>query len=188
MRPEETDRLRRAYCRDYNRSRSELVALQSGIVASVRRNPLYASGVHRRLRITVLNRWRELLRGSIDDPATWTDEGYERSLVQLRAIMNAEFGSLFERATAPTGFRISHAQKSLSVYMKHLWCIGLADMPPACPVDRVVLSRAGIHSFPGGWTGVDCADVHHGLLVHLRNEANSHDMQLAEWELWAFSS
>ena len=38
------------------------------------------------------------------------------------------------------GIRIAQCQKSLSLYLKYLWCYGLIETPPVCPIDRVILS------------------------------------------------
>jgi hypothetical protein len=41
------------------------------------------------------------------------------------------------------------AQKAFNLYLKFLWRLGKAAMPPHCPVDSVVLAEAGIE---GAWT------------------------------------
>jgi hypothetical protein len=58
--------------------------------------------------------------------------------------MNSKKGSdgeLLKEGFEGGSIRIAQCQKSLSVYLKWLWCLGmLKHEPPVCPIDRNVLS------------------------------------------------
>lgn len=41
-------------------------------------------------------------------------------------------------------FRISHSQKSISVFVKHLWCMDVISEPNICPVDRIILGKTEV--------------------------------------------
>ncbi|MBP3832650.1 MAG: hypothetical protein ILA03_01630 [Bacteroidaceae bacterium] len=91
------------------------------------------------------------------------------------------------------GFRLGHAQKSLSIYLKHMWCRGeLANCPPVCPIDGVILKNLKNND---SWTKVNGLDdkingnkkIYTGYRNHLemvkaaaKNEGYN---SLAEWEL-----
>lgn len=90
------------------------------------------------------------------------------------------------------GFRLGHAQKSFSIYLKHLWTRGeLKYVPPVCPIDGVILKF--IHNYDA-WTKVNSfedkdekGNIIRGYNTHLRlvKEAAKQEgySEIAEWEL-----
>ena len=113
---------------------------------------------------------------------------YENDIVALADYMNSKFGDLFctkeqARSGYEPGFRISHSQKSLSICLKHLWCLGKVTEPPQCPVDRIILRKA--HT-TGAWTKVNCIEEHRAMIQRIRLEADRQDLSLAVWELATF--
>jgi hypothetical protein len=111
----------------------------------------------------------------------------------LRAFMNTNYGGYFETAVVngyPPGFRIAHAQKSLSLLLKHFWCNGEMGEPPCCPVDRRILMIAGATGSEAKWTDLDTINAYHNKLERLRTASVNSTIQpisLAEWELYAFN-
>ena len=95
--------------------------------------------------------------------------------------MNSEFPAAF----ASGGFRIAHAQKSLALYLKHLWCRGDLAMPPACPVDRLMLTHAKAPYGLRTWTSTNDVARYRLQLECLRTAANG--KALAVWELVEFN-
>lgn len=77
-------------------------------------------------------------------------------------------------------FRIGVAQKALNLYLKYLWCAGLAPVPPHCPFDRRIIEKllgcSGLN-----WTYLDKIDDYEDLVRQARKIAGS--MSLSEWEL-----
>lgn len=107
--------------------------------------------------------------------------------------MNAEFGGYFHPVAVGVyspGFRIAHAQKSLSLVLKHYWCNGVLGEPPCCPVDRRILTTAGAGQQEARWTDVDTVPQYLGKLALLSTAAGASrfaPISLAEWELEAFN-
>lgn len=163
-------------------------ALRDALNSAVQRNRLYRPGlpwVDRHLiRALIRARWgSELKRLSAKYVRGRKYSAYESDIQDLVAVMNDEFRSNL----CESGFRISHAQKSLSVYLKHLWCKGNGEfpMPPACPVDRKMLEHAGAPDQLLTWTTTNSMDRYRAQLGELRRAANGID--LATWELVEFN-
>jgi hypothetical protein len=85
------------------------------------------------------------------------------------------------------GFRIAHAQKSLSLVLKHYWCNNVIAEPPCCPVDRRILTIAGDRQ--PKWTDLDHMNDYRTKLGILRCAAQRDPVgpSLAEWELVNFN-
>lgn len=164
----------------YNPKHSEAIALTSGLKAAAQHNPLYKPEVARR---PIQRRWKDLLSsriGQYEDPVSI--DSYEEDVWRLRRTMNLSFTDSFREP----GFRVSHAQKSLSVFLKHLWCMNRIVEPPACPVDRVVLQKV-THGPPGTWTRVDSLAEHRELFARIRSAAEAEGRSVAQWELLTFA-
>jgi len=85
-------------------------------------------------------------------------------------------------------FRLSHAQKSLSVYCKHLWCMCKMGEPATCPVDRGILRAVYPRQDVPLWTEVDKIDTHKEQLRRLQDGADAKGQSLAVWELLTFQA
>ena len=79
------------------------------------------------------------------------------------------------------GINISHAQKSLGLYLKYLWCLEGTVVPPACPLDRAVLEAGKIDGV--NWTALVSMDQFTQVLRQLQDFSKN----LAEWELGLFN-
>lgn len=107
--------------------------------------------------------------------------------------MNKNYRDYFEAAVVngyPPGFRIAHAQKSLSLVLKHFWCNDEIGEPPCCPVDRRILTIAGAKGSAAKWTHLDTLHAYHEKLNWLRKASASFEIQpipLAQWELREFN-
>jgi hypothetical protein len=106
--------------------------------------------------------------------------------------MNDQYARFFRSTTEQgygPGFRIAHAQKSLSLLLKHLWCNGVLGEPPCCPVDRRVLQIANARN-RAAWTKLDDLDDYRAALAVLRDACEASPLapiSLAEWELKVFT-
>ena len=117
-----------------------------------------------------------------------SSEKYEADLVRLQTHMNRGYGQFFRQARHPKfgyepGFRISHAQKSLSLVLKHFWCLDLVAMPPQCPVDRPALVAARAGELNSKWTDVNSIAAHKYKMQFLAEAAAKENLTIAEWEL-----
>jgi hypothetical protein len=64
-------------------------------------------------------------------------------------------------------YRIAHAQKSLSLVLKHLWCherLPQGTEPPGCPIDRMILDHVK-RSHGITWTMINTPDAYHSALA-----------------------
>lgn len=116
----------------------------------------------------------------IDVPRDAAVDHYIKLISGLRSTMNRDFSQYF----CSTGFRISHSQKSISVFLKHLWCMGRIPMPFQCPVDYTILKRLPHERRPRAWTQIDDIELHKESISALSQLA--HPKPLAVWELLSF--
>ena len=84
-------------------------------------------------------------------------------------------------------YKVSHAQKSLSLFLKYLWCYGLKDTPPACPIDRQILQEAKTADRSitlKNWTSLDSKEDYEQLLNALNKWADSTSIAEKELSQW----
>ncbi len=184
---EQLAQAKHAFLQQYNDEGTIDEALSKSIKAAVQRNPTYHKNCGtQQLRVPIRNFWKQKLEElsekytDIQDVAT-----YESDILYLQDIMNTNFRDQFQE-----GFKVSHSQKSLSVFLKHLWCMGQIATPPQCPVDRIVLRHVGFPNFQPSWTQVNTIEdhrVHINLLFNSPSRANS-NLCLAKWELLTFGN
>ncbi len=112
----------------------------------------------------------------------------------LKEHMNQRFPGRFINGKPgyENGFRIAHAQKSISVCLKHLWSqSNYLINPPICPIDGIMLKH--VHNYDA-WTKVNWFDdrirdgiTERGYCTHLalmEAAANNDGFDsIAEWEL-----
>jgi hypothetical protein len=164
----------------YNPEASVEGALSSAIKAAVQRNKFYIGEAPRR---DVRDFWKEqLLELQVKYGQQRTVADYESDIVNLRANLRAQFPGV-------VGCRISHAQKSIGVFLKHLWCMGKIPTPPLCPVDAIILRFAGAVYPLTNWGYVDTLAEHQAKVVVLvaAKQQTAPNLSLAEWELGAFN-
>lgn len=77
--------------------------------------------------------------------------------------------------------RLSHTQKSLSVFLKYLWCMGKIEEPPVCPIDRKVLWEADLRD--KNWTELDDRKEYQDWLKKIEKAAKDKAKSIAQWEL-----
>lgn len=173
------------FLEEYNPKRDRNVALSEAWGAAVGHNLLYSKdiGYFHPKREEIRRVWAQKVEKISAKPLTSTE--YEFSFVSLKDEMNGEFGKYL----SAEGFRISHAQKSLSVYMKHLWCMGVINEPPQCPVDKFILVEISknekYRDFKNiAWTKINDIAVHRSIIDAIREISGT--KSIARWELEAF--
>ena len=185
------DNLKEAFLNRYNPKRTLEKALSSAISSAVQRNSLYKKEATSKEKESVRCKWVAFLKLKKKDYENeQTVEKYENDIQELRDFMNEIFSESFLSERHPkfkteTGFRISHAQKSLSVFLKHLWCMGEVATPPQCPVDARILAIAGKKYPDTKWGYVNSIDEHREKIGFLE-AAKEESQPLAEWELDLF--
>lgn len=173
------ERQKRYFLATYNPTGDTDVAISKALNASILRNSPYLTD-SQSIRSDIRAAWREWLlplkqryqasRG-FDDVLTDMD--------RMRRDMLARFAGDVEIAT-------SHAQKSISVFLKHLWCAGAIEEPPVCPVDREVFKLIYKYPLPA-WTKMTplCYPLHIKKITEI---AIAEGQTIATWELLRFNS
>jgi len=187
-----------AYLNRYNRDQDINKAISRAIAASVQHNSLYATKISPEKKADIKKYWQVFLKSLIekykDQQSTST---YESDIEALKSSMNERFSDSFKKDIHPRykydqGFRISHAQKSISVFLKHLWCLGEIARPPQCPVDAIILKKARCKNRDIKWCYVNSIEIHNQKISLLQDEVNKNrdgsKWHLAEWELVRFNT
>lgn len=88
--------------------------------------------------------------------------------------------SAFSECLCDEHLRHGIAQKAFNLYLKYLWRLGIIVVPPPhCPIDRVVLTAAGID---GSWTKSDDEGQYMEWIEVLKRKAEAESLCLAGWE------
>lgn len=173
----------------YNYERNNEIALTSALKAATQRNTLYTPQIDRTL---IRSYWKQQLVSIGEKYVTKQSESiFINDVKCLKCRMNQRFEGCFDNNSGKydKGFRISHAQKSLSVYLKHLWCMGKIAIPPVCPIDRRILSS--VKAPNTNWCYVNDIDDYKQQLKYVKygkNVGKKNDDPLAVWELLAFQN
>ena len=179
------------YLEKYNYSRNVRDALSSSIKAAVQHNKLYANNVPVSRKKYIRDYW-----GTCLEEIGWefkkkvSIKNYEKLIQGLQLQMNREFGEEFANGVINVSmFRLSHAQKSISVYIKILWCMGQIQEPEICPVDRIILSKTKArNSNLVLWGYVNTIDEHRNKFKYIQDAAELSKMSVAMFELVIFQN
>lgn len=124
---------------------------------------------------------------------------YCEVVISLQKKINNKYAAVF----TGSGIRIAQCHKSLSVYLKWLWCLGLMEtVPPSCPFDREIIRRAikvleesaehGKAEYQDfikvlndniTWSSLDSLNVYKKILRALDKVGKLNKSSAAEWEL-----
>ena len=164
----------------YNPLRSVSVAVDMAIRASIQHNQIY-------MNESVSNDERKKIRLYWSEQIVLFKDNYGFSndvnkFIDLVIKFRDDFRSINEN----TIFNISHSQKSLSVYAKHLWCLNIIDEPGICPVDRIILSKTNCPYHKRTWTKIDNAEDYIYQFNFISEMASLNNLSVATWELINF--
>lgn len=127
-----------------------------------------------------------------------TKAQFIKDVLSLQASIN---NSQYHNCFANGRIRIGQCQKSMSIFLKWMWCQGeLADMPPVCPIDGQVLAKCRriLREHQEGtveeiidtyvsWSNLNCPVLYERLVdITEKVAALSDDPRPAVWELFAF--
>jgi hypothetical protein len=149
-------------------------ALTASINAALQRNKVYKDDENCGRREQFRAEWARLLSDeanayrSLESPVS--DEKHCDSIARIADTLSNKFGDLLVCGR----LRFGTSQKAFNLYLKYLWALGEAQMPPHCPIDSVVLERTGID---GCWTKSDSREEYMGWINQIRKR-----LTLAEWE------
>lgn len=119
----------------------QAIALRSAINTAIRRNPTYNNPINDKEEVKTF--WRNEI--SRLGNQYLTKKSTQESIIKDVCEMKRNINSLFNNSFIDGGIRISQCQKSLSIYMKYLWCFGdLIYSPSICPIDRTIIQKCQI--------------------------------------------
>lgn len=178
----------------YNPKRTIENAISLSIKAAVQHNSLYSEKLSSNERLIIRKDWGNKLQEiSIKYKNNTIDsEIYYKDITDLKNYMNEMYKEKFRTIPHPkynydAGFRISHSQKSISVFLKHLWCLELISSPPQCPVDRIVLEKIGLKGQSASWGYINTLDNHISKIKLIEKVAKSENKSIPIWELTNFT-
>lgn len=158
------------------------MSLTASISSSIKHRSFYASRVSESDKKRLREQWSILL-------LKYSQNNYR----DIRDYANSVFKLTNELAVAARGIatiKLAHAQKSLSLFLKYLWCYSLIDTPVACPIDSTILHVAkSPKNDPGrkikirNWTELDLNEKNQYLFILEGLDNWSGDVSIAEKEL-----
>lgn len=180
----ELEEKQQRYCSYLENNRRKCPIELSGFYSSTRNNPVFFKAEHTS-RPKVIELLQQTLKGFAEQYKTKrTLQQFEQDVMTLKRTIEK---SDYSDCLIDGKFKLSHAQKSLSVYLKYLWCNDSESyyQPPASPVDSNVLCRLGWPICRERWTQMDEIQ-YHNILVHLQEKAAQEKRSIAEMELYWF--
>ena len=100
-----------------------------------------------------------------------SDELHCAAIARIADTLSSKFSEMLRDGR----LRFGTSQKAFNLYLKYLWALGEIQTPPHCPIDSVVLERAGLDG--SSWTKSDSCEVYMAWVQHIRKH-----LTLAEWE------
>lgn len=173
---------KREFAEHFPVRKGEIDCARYGVVAATGRARLYTPNTdHQDIRKFWIN---QLISIGGKYRTKQSIETFISDIVNLKNSMNTEFPGRFNNGKDgyDNGFRIAHAQKSLSIFLKHMWCNNLiTEIPPVCPIDGVILKYCGCFA---PWTKVNSIDSYNEQLAIVENKKRMDGFEsLAEWEV-----
>jgi hypothetical protein len=149
-------------------------ALTWSVNAALQRNKVYKNDENYGQREQFRTEWGRLLSEeanaykSLKSPVS--DDQHCAAIARIADTLSNQFSQMLDGGR----LRFGTSQKAFNLYLKYLWALGEARTPPHCPIDSVVLERAGID---GCWTKSDSCEEYMVWINQIRNR-----LTLAEWE------
>ena len=157
---------------------NESEAIKNSVVAAFQRNRVYKGETF------ISSSDRKKLRGALCVDIKGLASGYTHfvsedvhcnNIQSLADKLTKQFSGILDDGR----FKIGTAQKSLNLYLKFLWCLGIHKQePPHCPLDGLILKKVKIYN---AWTKLDCMDTYKKWIGSVRVFAQP--QSLSEWEL-----
>ena len=159
-------------------------AANVAINVSVSRNPTYSENITDGDKQEIRKYWKSLLLAFYENhkQGNVSREDFLGYVATIQQSMNTRFPDKFQCNTKgyDNVFRLAHAQKSLSVFLKHLWCMGKMKEPPFCPIDGIILHE--VLKKKGAWTKLNDNNTYDKYIKCVDDAAKKSNMNVAEWE------
>lgn len=161
------------------RVHSEQQAIIESIKAALGRSSTYTTAANdsdgARLRATLTQQLRDLADQYV---ATVDTDRHIANIAQFCEAVSQAHSQILRNGR----FRVGVAQKALNLYLKFLWCLDPnRARPPHCPIDRIVLTAAGINE---AWTKLDSLETYAQWVASLTDVATRAGFDSPQdWEL-----
>ena len=116
------------------------------------------------------------------------DKTHNQNIINLSKEVSKKFTTILYDNV----FRIGTSQKVLNLYLKYLWCMDKIQIPPHCPIDKIILDILAKKSFKDqrsifkiSWTKLDDIDKYFEIIQEARTIVGK---DLSTWELKYWSS
>lgn len=163
------------------------MSLSASISSSIRHKSFYASGVSLAQKNLFREKWCFLL-------LNYSKKEYKDIYIYSDGVSELT-KDLISASDGIAAIKLAHAQKSLSLFLKYLWCLSLRHTPVACPIDRKILSIAKEQENDSvrkikvrNWTELDLDNKDQYLYILEALERWSGTESIAEKELVAWNS
>lgn len=161
--------------------KSEVFALAWN--GAVQHNGIYLAGTPDDIRQKIEKHAKKFLVDLVESKykKKLNEEDHIRNIETVANNITREYSSCLQNKI----FRIGTAQKLLNLLLKYYWCLGYIEMPPHCPIDKIVLDRARIHDV--SWTRIATIAEYNAVIARVKEFAKGEP--LSEWELsfWKIS-
>ncbi len=136
--------------------------------------------VRQKLRSFIKSIVETLFTKSYKDNEVESD-AHIKNIIALKAEIDSRFSTILTNRRITFGV----VQKLLNLYLKYQWCMGGSSIPPHCPVDRIILTKAKVTPLPN-WTMIDSPEEYQLCINALVRASSKDGKKLAEWELSEF--
>jgi len=170
-------------------TKQEYLVSELGILAwgaSVQRAHLYAANLPQGSQISIEFRKHVIkfvsskLLPQYKNPVS--EPEHYKNIDRLIKFANAEG----MRVLGSNGYKYGVAQKFLNLTLKYHWCLGLAEEPPHCPVDRRVIDKTNFKG-KANWTEIVEAAEYKKIISGVHDLAKKEGLSIAMWELKCYS-
>ena len=189
-------------------TRSEKFHVYSNLICENRTDSAEVKKQKNKKKKEIVAAWKIMLKEfAVRYQEKRDDQYFFIDVQRFQEEMNSKKGSdgeLLKEGFEGGSIRIAQCQKSLSVYLKWLWCLGiLKHEPPVCPIDRNVLSscykkldRKNGQKYrkliidtnkAGGWGQINDMNEYKKLVKVTQILSEREGMTPAEWELGLFN-
>jgi hypothetical protein len=168
--------------RQFLKSELRLLTIAAALATRDNRWRVYKRSAKPAARDDARNRLREIL---IDIECKYaerilSEDKHIKFIESTAKTLSKDLGAFLRKGR----FRIGIAQKLINLHLKYLWCAGLIEEPPHCPIDGRIRDIAGIAY---NWTRSDDITEYKAAIKSLRAIANAKKMRVAAWELAVFN-
>lgn len=157
-----------------------LLTINATLSTRGKNNPVYESSVksHQKSKPkkAIRNVLSDLEQKYIKSPSS---EEHTKYIADTAARLTKDIGKYLHN----NRFRIGIAQKLINLHLKYLWCSGVIQEPPHCPIDGIIRDAANLEY---NWIISDDIEDYKAAIESLNQISQTRNETLAQWELRKF--